>query len=265
MRRIVGAAAALVLCTFAAACARPIGDFDRARSTILHDEVMPTAGNARAYLSGEPYSSFNLTDQEREMHDRVWRFLVAPHADDWFMDTVVEWQRTRLIPRADERFDRDRYFRWLRRTRYESSRVRYRTLADDAKADLGTVHETFVSICRVIEVDRQRLVASRGLDGLGADEVAARRAENELRIAWFTRALRYRYDSYDYALNHLLVETPHEEAVEADARLSELAIWVEWAERGEFCIDAAIGTRHERDRVPSRVLLPKRDEGLYLK
>src|SRR5690606_23472757 len=137
-------------------------------------------------------SAFNLTDEEREMHDRVWRFLVAPHAEDWFMDTVVELRRTRLSGKRGARFEPDRYYRWLRQTHYESSRVRYATVADHVRSDVDTAPTTFTAICRVLEVDRQRGVASRELRGLASGEVAARHAENRQFIAWFTLAIGYR-------------------------------------------------------------------------
>lgn len=242
------------------ACARPVGDFGRAAPSVLHDEVMPAAGKIRAELSGEPVSAFNLTDDEREMHDRVWRFLVAPHAKDWFMDTVVELRRTRLSGDRTQRFDPDRYYRWLRQTRYESSRVRFATVADHARSDIDTAPTTFDVICRVLEVDRQRGVASRELQGLAASEVAARRAENQQFIGWFTLAVRYRFDAYSYALDHLLVETPHREAVEVDRRLSELHIHVERAERGDFCSGGvSFGDAHDR-ALPSRVLIRERED-----
>lgn len=265
LRRIVSIAAVLVLCGAASACARPVGDFGRAQPSVLHDEIMPEIGSIRSEISDEPVSSFNLTDQEHEMHDRVWRFLVAPHAEDWFMDTVVELQRTRIITARDDHFLPERYYRWLHQTHYQSSRVRYRTVADNAKSDIDTAPTTFRAICAVIEVDRQRSVASRELRGLAHDEVSARRAENDMFIAWFTRALRYRYDAYDFALDHLLVETPHEEAIEVDGRLSELAIYVERAERGDFCFEAGLNGRSDGGYIPSRVLMPEPDEGIYKK
>ncbi len=255
----------IVLCGAASACARPIGDLGRAQPGVLHDEIMPTVGKIRADIWGEPVSAFNLTDQEREMHNRVWRFLVAPHAEDWFMDTVVELQRTRIATAQDHHFDPDRYFRWLHQTHYESSRIRFRTLADNARSDVDTAPSTFRSICNVIAVDQQRAIASRELRGLAYDEVAARRAENEMFIAWYTRALRYRYDAYNFALDHLLVETPHEEAIEADGRIGELAVYVERAESGDFCFEAGLQIGGDDDPIPSRVLLPAPGEGDYLK
>jgi hypothetical protein len=251
---MLSAAAILVLCGVATACARPLGDFGRAQDSVLHNEVMPTIGKARAGISGEPVSAFNLTDQETEMHDRVWRFLVAPHADDWFMDTAVELQRTRIVGAVDRNFRKDRYFQWLHRTQYNSSRIRFRTVGDDARTDAGTAPETFDAICAVIEIDRRRAVASNELGGLSADNVAARRAENDMFIGWFTRALRYRYDSYQHALDHLLVETPHEEAVEADEHAGRLAYYVERAESGDFCSHDIFQLDGRNEAVPSRVL-----------
>jgi hypothetical protein len=227
--------------------------------------MMPAVGALRAEVAREPVSAFNWTDEEREMHDRVWRFLVAPHANDWFMDTVVELQRTRIVAASDHTFQPSRYYRWLHQSRYRSSHTRYRTITDHARTDADTLPGTFRSICRVLEVDRQRGVASRELRHLASDEVAARRAENDMRIAWFTRALKYRYDAYSFALDHLLVETPHEEAVEADRRIGDLAYYVESAERGEFCISGLARHTGRDEPVPSRVLIPTRGEGAYSK
>ena len=71
---LLGAIPILVLLTVTA-CARPVGDFGRAERNVLNDEVLPAIGNT---LSDG--SRFNLADQEIEMRDRVWRYLVAPHA-----------------------------------------------------------------------------------------------------------------------------------------------------------------------------------------
>jgi hypothetical protein len=265
LHHVIAVAAVLLLCSAVTACARPLGDFGRPRDSVIHDDVMPAVGKARAHLFGEPVSAFNLTDEEEEMHDRVWRFLVAPHASDWFMDSVVELQRTRLAGPHDPRFKPDRYFKWLHRQRYESSRIRFRTIADHANSDVDTAPPTFRAICRVLEVDRQRAVASRELDGLAYDQVVERRAENDIFIAWFTRALRYRYQAYGYALDRLLVETPHKEAIEADAEITALAIYVERAEEGDFCSsDRTYGLDHDA-AIPSRILLGPPDEGEYLK
>ncbi|MGB3338102.1 MAG: hypothetical protein WBA73_13080 [Devosia sp.] len=241
-------AGALALTAILAGCvARPVGDFGRAAPSWTHDTAMPAAGDFIAANRGEPVSSFNKTDQEEEMHDRVWRFLVAPHAKDWQFDSAVELQRTRIVRPRDERFTIERYYQWLSRTEYASSRTRYSTVGRHVTADIDTLPTTFIAICKVIEIDRQRAIA---YDGLGHDlpprigeEVAARKYENDAFIDWFVRALNYRYSSYDFALDNLLVETPHEQSLAVDDALHRMSAYVTRANRRDFCagVDASHG------------------------
>lgn len=233
-----------------------MGDLGRAAPSVLHDEVMPAVGNFRASLDGEPVSNFNLTDQEREMHDRVWRFLVAPHSRDWFYDTAVELQRTRLTRETDLRFTPDRYYLHLRSERYASSRVRYQTVASDIAADIATIPATFIAICNVIEVDRQRAIAVGNVH-LGAPDgmlqVGSRTWENDQRISWFVRALGYRFDAYSTALDRLLVETPHEEGRIVDSKLAEMEVYVRRARARDFCGGAGHGMVYKDAPLPSRM------------
>lgn len=234
--------AGLALAGLVSACSvsRPVGDFGRAEPGVIHDVAMPAVGRFIAANRGEPVSNFNRTDQENEMHNRVWRFLVAPHAQDWLFDGSAELQRTRIAPpRSDMRYTVERYYNWLRRTQYQSSRTRYGTVGAHIAADLGTVPGTFAAICAVIEIDRQRAVAYRGLatdlpPALG-ENMQARKSENDAFIAWFVRALNYRYSSYSYALDSLLVETPHEQSMAVDESLRRLSGYVARANRGDFC------------------------------
>jgi len=254
------AVATIGLLVMAAGCvARPVGDFGRAAPSWTHDDLMPTVGKWRAKAGKEPVSTFNDTDQETEMHNRVWRFLVSGRTKDWFYDTAVELQRTRLTGATDHNFKVDRYYNWLQRTRYESSRVRYASVQADIEADIATVPDTFAAICAVIEVDRQRAIAGNSLYSGDANtqiEIAGRKGENDQFIDWFVRALRYRYDSYSFALDRLLVETPHEEGEAVDARLREMESYVLHAESRDFC--AGKGGRNVytgQTALPARVLM----------
>jgi hypothetical protein len=252
----------ILLAGLAAACvARPVGDFGRAVPGFTHDTAMPAVGDFLAGQRGEPVSNFNITDQEEEMHNRVWRFLVAAHAKDWAFDTSVELQRTRIIPpNKDEYYSIERYYAWLRETEYQSSRTRYSTVGRHITADIDTVPTTFTAICAVIEVDRQRAVALSGLgSGLPPDmanHVAARKYENDAFVAWFVRALNYRYDSYDFALDSLLVETPHEQSLAVDESLRRMSAYVDRANRRDFCGDGASIHGSGDVVIPSRYQLP---------
>lgn len=259
---LLGAIPLIALLTVSA-CARPVGDLGRAERSVLHDDVMPAIGNAIS-----KGSAFNLADQETEMRDRVWRYLVAPHSYDWFGDVAVEFQRTRIQPIGNKPLKTRLYYDWLHGERFASSRVRYTRIEEDAIADLGMLPSAFASVCAVIALDRQRGIASNQLTDLEDDvavNAAKRHGENLMVIDWFARSVSYRYESYSYALDHLLVETPHEEARRANARLADLAIWVEAARRGDFCSDPSRRGGRGDVVIQSRVLKSAPDEGPYRK
>lgn len=253
----------MALALSSAACARPIGDFGRADLDPIHDQVMPALGTGRALLSKEPVSAFNLSDQEREMRDRIWHYLIAPHAFDWFQSSVVELQRTRIMPVSSKSLlPQDRYYLWLHRQEFASSRTRYARIEDDVTVDVELMPSVFASICAVLEQDRQRGVAANGIANLDENtksNAAARQFENQTQIGWFVAAVQNRYDSYNYALDHLLVETPHEEAIGANGALSDLAVYIEAAQRKDFCSGRDMRPSHGGGvALPSRVLLPNR-------
>lgn len=239
-----------------ACVARPVGDFGRAETGVLHDTMMPFAGDRIASMRGEPVSGFNKTDQEVEMADRVWRFLMAPHAKDWAFDTSVELQRTRIIPPKDGYYRTDRYYEYLKQTPYQSSRTRYSTVGGNISIDIETLPSTFAAICAVIEIDQQRAAALKSLradlPATAAGDVAARKYENDAYIAWFVRALDYRYKSYDFALNSLVVETPHAQSLGVDDALQRLHPYVERANRHDFCGDGGSGRGRVTVVIPSR-------------
>ena len=161
----------------------------------------------------------------------------------------------------------DLYYKWLRGERFASSRVRYTRVNEDAIADIGMVPSAFRSICAVIKIDRQRGLAFNEIAGLEDDvgaNAAARQAENNAVIGWFVRAVTNRYASYSYALDHLLVETPHEEAIELNASLSELAVYVDAAERGDFCFNPN-GRNDGVVAIRSRYVHSAPSEGPYRK
>ena len=246
--------------------AHELGDFGRVKPGVLNDDIIPKADRFGRWITGQPVSDFNITDQEQEMHDRVYRFLIARHVRDWAFVYELVVMVASLFSKRSSRDDL--YYMWLTREPYASSRVRYNTITDDVGADVLTLPSTFVSICAVIEVDRQRAVAASQLDDIGPEmivQMQTRKAENDLHIARFVRALRYRYDSYAYALDHFLVETPHMEAVRVDAALSDYAIWLDRAEAGTFCVDDAADWLDGREALPGRILLDAPSEGEYRK
>lgn len=219
---------ALPLLAVIAACSSTktrIGDLGRPV------DVVQTGAIPERFTVEPGTRDFNRTDQEKLMADRVWRFLHAPHVVGWFIPRLPK----EPVDGAD---DPAQYYRWLQKTRYRSSEVRYNTVAGDIHADILTLPATFEAICAVEDVDRQRGIALAELGQLEpgmAERVALRQVDNDGTIRSFAIAVRYRYESYGYALDNLLVETPHANAVEVDALLSDLAGYVTRAERGDYC------------------------------
>lgn len=229
------AGGALVLVMIAvAACGRPTGDFGRAEPSFLHDTLLPTAGNLVAeYGRKEPVSGFPLTDDEIELRNRAWAFVRAPHVRDWWLDTLVEGERTRILPvlkggdapsaeivamfpemalpLLSPAYDSGRYHRYLLSDGRISTETLWTRVVDDASADTALIPPFCEVAARVRRADverlgalrRQRLVEARLHDG-----AEARVWENEETIAWVWQALGYRAASYRSAIDHFQVQAP---------------------------------------------------------
>ena len=264
--RLGAAAAVLALLVASPVASQQLGDFGRVKPGVINDDILPALDYLGKFLTNQPHSSFNLTDEEDEMHDRVWRFLVAPHAKDWAFEYGWEIHEARTgNPQA---LSLDRYYYWLSDARYASSRARYNAIGEHVAWDLGTLPKVFHVICVVIDIDRQRAVAAEGVANLELQmikEQRGRAAENDAYVTRFVGALGYRYASYDYALNHLLVATPHHEALAVNDKLNQLAVWVDRADNSDFCGDDWPGGDSADGGIRSRVLMDAPSEGEYRK
>jgi hypothetical protein len=228
-------AAVLVLLSISA-CARPIGDFGRAEASPLADSTAHVTDIAREISA--PASVLNWTDEEREMRDRIWRYLVSPDGYDWLGDSFTELTRLGFGRAHFRPTPKDAYYRWLHGTTFASSPVRYARLSDDVEADLGMMPAVFAAICSVQQIDHQRGIAANGLPGVDPkmrSAAGARRQENDATVRWFSDSLDARYEGYSYALDNLLIDTPHDAAIAADSKLSELRAAVDAADSGDFC------------------------------
>ncbi|WP_133121857.1 hypothetical protein [Pleomorphomonas carboxyditropha] len=228
-----GGALALIMIAVAA-CGRPTGDFGRAEPSFLHDTLLPAAGNLMASQARkEPVSAFPLTDDEIELRNRAWAFVRAPHVRDWWLDTLVEGERTRILPilkggdamspetaamfpqvalpLVAPAYDRGRYHRHLLSDGRVSTETLWTRIIDDAGADTALIPPFCAVAARVRRDDVERLGALRRqrLVEAGLHEGAEARVwENEETIAWVWQALGYRAASYRYAIDHFQVEAP---------------------------------------------------------
>jgi hypothetical protein len=213
--------AALVL----AGCAGS-GDFGRPKASLWTDAVLPATGSLAAQTRGEPVSHYAYTDNENELRNRAWRFLMPAQERFWFEAVVVELVRTRILPVTMTPYDKTSYYRGVMHETFRSPASRYHRIADDASADAKLIGPFAVLAKRVIAADRVRLRSLAFVQDLAEDDAyqaAARVAENRCMIAWVRHETARRLESYRYALEHLLIEAPQNEAITAERVLRKLA------------------------------------------
>jgi hypothetical protein len=207
-------------------CLTETGDLGRPRPSVWNDTIFPRAGLASAVLRGEPTAlHFNYTDDEAELRDRAWRFIMPAQERSLFDRQVQEMARTRILPVAAQSVDLSEYFFALRSQTHRSPASRYRRLGEDATADRQLLPSFRGNALRVIRADGVRLAAGRAsglVPGSALSEAEARVAENVGIIVWVCERARYRLAGYRYALDNLIVEVPQEQAIPAERAIAAL-------------------------------------------
>lgn len=201
------------------ACAADVGDLGRARPSLWHSDIYPAAGYYVSWARGEQVSRFHLTDDERELRDRSWRYIMPAHEQSWFQKHVQELARTRIIPVSWQTTEPDRYAVALVHGPFRSEFSRYRRLSEDAAADTALIAPFCRIAQRVTAADKIRqktVAASTAIMPPAPEHAAARVAENDGIIAWVRERMAYRIRTYRHALDNLVVEMPSREAVMAE-------------------------------------------------
>jgi hypothetical protein len=191
------------------------GDFGRPRASLWNDTVLPFAGLVAAASREEAVSHYIFTDDETELRDRAWRFLMPAQERAFFQTQVAELARTRILPRMSRLWGDDSYFNALRRSRGASPSPLFRRIGEDAAADRKLI-PVFVDLAqRVLDSDVARLsllVYVKDLEEEQVANAAARVVENRCLIAWVYAEAEGRAVRYRYALERLAIEAPQREA-----------------------------------------------------
>ncbi|WP_209015185.1 hypothetical protein [Roseibium limicola] len=224
----------LALALLVSGCARPSGDFGRAKPSFVHDKAMPLLGEQNARLRGDPVSKFNFTNDEKLLRDLSWGLIRPPHANDWIGGTIAELSRTRVLPEVEGRIPPDLYYQFLRTDQFQSSDARYDRIAADANGDAELVPPYCIVAKRVMATDSERLrvLATKQVVTEEVYEGAKARVwENRALIGWVGQALRFRIAAYQRAIEALEVETPSQDrlwkansavrTLEGEVRLAE--------------------------------------------
>ena len=205
-------------------CTQP-GDFGRPAPSVVVDEILPYAGRGAATLSGEPVSASMLTDDEKVLRDRAYRYLSPFWPELPLGGILAEFRRSRLVPASAAYASPNAYFDALMSDRWRSSRAPYRRLEGDIAADDALLGPFFATAQRVAGIDRIRLAGLSRLEAIGPgprNEAQARVAENEDLVHAVKAALAARIVAYRTALDRLLLEIPEEAGVAAERRLAVL-------------------------------------------
>lgn len=215
------------------ACTATDGDLGRPRPTVWTQLIAPESGFLSAAGRGEAASYFRLTDDEEQLRDRAWRFVMPGHERSVFQGEVSNLAHFRILPVSAQSTDVSDYFRGLTSMSFASQASRYNRLAEDANADRLLIGPFRANAGRVVNMDRVRMRTAEGSPDVppGKQEPAAARViENEGLVFWVCERLDFRIRSYRYALANLVVEMPSREAVKAERAIMALA-----AESGPLC------------------------------
>ena len=220
LRIAAGALGALCL----AGCAET-GDFGRVKRNSAWNDVLQVTGSLAATARGEPVSPFGYTDDERELRDRAWRFLVPAHEYAWFERMLADLAAKRVLPPGARGGDPTIYHRALLSDGAVSPASRFRRLSEDAAADARLLPKLASLASRVFEADRVRLRTLAHAGAVSPADIAnaeARVAENRCLLSWVAFGLETRLAEYRYALEHLVIETPQAQAIPAERSLAFL-------------------------------------------
>jgi len=202
------------------------GDFGRTRQDFLNDDMHRWMGVEATGSLGLPSSQFQLTDNERQLHDLAYPLIEPPHSRPAWKSVFGDYQPLPAPWRQRVLFDRTAYGRLLIDEPHRSHASRYAQLIDDVRDDLTRFEPFYATAIQVIDLDKKRNTSLAHVSQLSPPEHAdavARMQENTLIVQWVQQCLERRISSYRWALERLVIQAPDNMASDADRLIGELA------------------------------------------
>jgi hypothetical protein len=209
------------LVLLAACSSSHTSDFGRRSDNIVTSTVLPKAGAFSAWVRGDAVSLYPFTDDEIELRDRAWRFLMPAHDKANLQMRLAELSYTRVLPPLPHS-GRSHYHLLLMTEDYRSVASRYHKLGQDIEADrqlMVPFSQTAARVCAADRVRVQSVNTVKELNPTQRQQAAARVAENRGLVEWVRRDMREKAAAYRYALEHITIEAPMREAIRAEQAL----------------------------------------------
>jgi hypothetical protein len=196
------------------------GDFGQLRpelaSPAIHDWVAEDA-------TGSVKSSFQLTDDERQLRDLAYPLIEPPQLRQDRDSFTREYGYNRA--QYNSGLDTTAYAAWLVSYPTRSSSSRYFRLLDDIRNDTVRVPHFFETAAHVVDMDRKRRRAFAYIQVTSAGErgeAERRMNENAAIVAKVRASLDLRIASYRFALERLIIMSPSSQAAQAELMINQL-------------------------------------------
>ncbi len=201
-----------------AGCAN--GDFGEVEPFLVNDHIHDWVG--REAVAASKASSFELTDDERQLRDLAYPLIEPPYDRQQWYSVLGEYG---LIDYIGQHFDRTAYAKRLFASYARSPLSRYAKLTDDIRNDITRLPQFYETAGRVIDIDRKRRASLAYVSGLTPkerDSALRRIHENACVVYLVNEKMAQRIAGYRYALERLVIAVPSPQAVDVERLLKRL-------------------------------------------
>jgi hypothetical protein len=193
-------------------------DFGEVRPMLVRDDIHDWLGPAAA--APNPPSSFELTDDERQLRDLAFPLIEPPYERQQPYAVALEYGAA-----GTAGMTRTSYADYLLNSRYRSPSARYAQIIEDIRNDMTRLPGFFETASRVLDIDYKRkrsLSYVRDLSAGERDQALRRTRENASLVSLVRVRLGQRVVAYRFALERLVIMTPSPQAVDAEQSLNQL-------------------------------------------
>ncbi len=193
-------------------------DFGEVRPMLVRDDIHDWLGPAAA--APQAASSFELTDEERQMRDLAFPLIEPPYERQQPYAVALEYGAA-----GTAGMTRTSYANYLLGERDRSPAARYAQITDDIRNDITRLPAFFEAASRVLDIDQKRkksLAYVRDLSAGERDQVLRRLHENASLVALVRARLAQRVAAYRFALERLVITTPSPQAVQVEQSLNQM-------------------------------------------